>query len=154
MKTQKYIGEILSLVAQQQDENKKIKILKDNKHTGIPQLCRFAYDPNYVPLIREMPDYKEDDSPYGYSYSNLLKEYHRINYFFDYPDKHKAWKIDLGRMRRILQGILSRIHWSDSAILVAILTRREIPNLPLDLAIKIYPELSYLENKETIEEKS
>lgn len=154
MKVQKYLCEILSLVSQEQDEGKKVKIIKDNKHTAIPLLCRFAYDPNYVCLVKNIPSYKEDDSPYGYSYSHLLKEYHKINYFFDYPDKHKAWKTDLGRINKILFGLLSRMHWGDSAILVAILKRKEIPNLPLDLAIKVYPELSYLKNKEETEEQS
>lgn len=151
MKVQKYLSETLSLVSQQEDEENKIKILKENKHAGIIQLCRYAYDPSYVCLVTEIPKYVEDDSPFGYSYSDLLKEYHRINYMFDYPEKHKAWKTDKRKIKKILGNMLSRIHWGDAAILVSILTRKEIPNLPLDLAVKVYPELTYLIQKEKTE---
>jgi hypothetical protein len=83
MKIQKYIGEVFSLVNQAETEEEKIKILRQNKTPGMMELFKFAYEPTYVSLIKEVPKYKPDDSPYGYSYSDLNKEYHRIYYFFD-----------------------------------------------------------------------
>jgi len=141
MKINKYIGEIFSLVEQESSEEEKIKILRENSSPALFSIIKFAYEPTYVSLIKEIPEYKPDDSPYGYSYSDLTKEYHRLNYFFDYPDKNKSWIINAKQMNKMLFNILERIHWSDSAILSDILTKRKIPNIPLKLIKKAFPQL-------------
>jgi len=141
MKIQKYIGEIFSLVQQESTEEGKITILRENSSPALFNIIKFAYEPTYISLIKEIPKYRPDDSPYGYSYSDLTKEYHRLNYFFDYPNKNKTWTINPKQMNKMLLSILERIHWSDSAILSDILTKRKIPNIPLKLIRKAFPQL-------------
>lgn len=141
MKIQKYIGEIFSLVEQESTEEGKITILRENSSPALFNIIKFAYEPTYISLIKEIPKYRPDDSPYGYSYSDLTKEYHRLNYFFDYPNKNKTWTINPKQMNKMLLSILERIHWSDSAILSDILTKRKIPNIPLKLIRKAFPQL-------------
>lgn len=150
MKIQKYIGEVFSLIEQEKNENQKIRILKENKTPGMMEIFKFAYDPSYVSLVKNIPTYQVDDSPYGYSYSDLNKEYHRINYFYDYPNKNKIWNINPKQRNKILVNILERIHWSDAAILVSILTNKNIPNISLDLIKKAFPTFNI--SKETKEE--
>ena len=155
MKINKYIGEILSLMNQETEEDIKIKILRENKSTAMMQLFRFAYDPQYVSLISNIPKYRLDDSPYGYSYSDLLKEVNigRLNYLFDFPNKKKIWKIYPRQQFRILMGILEKIHWSDAAILSSILTTKSIPNLPLEFIQKAFPDFTISkEQEETTDE--
>lgn len=141
MKIQKYIGEIFSLVQQESTEEGKITILRENSSPALFNIIKFAYEPTYISLIKEIPKYRPDDSPYGYSYSDLTKEYHRLNYFFDYPNKNKTWTINPKQMNKMLLSILERIHWSDSAILSDILTKRKIPNISLKLIRKAFPQL-------------
>lgn len=154
MKIRKYIGEIFSLVNQETETKNKIKILRENQSAAMMELFRFAYDPSYVSLVKEVPKYKVDDSPYGYSYSDLQKEYIRINYFFDYPNKNKSWQIAPRQRHRILVNMLERIHWSDSAILSAILLEKKIPNIPLELVQQAFPKFTISTNKGSTEENS
>lgn len=152
MKIRKYIGEIFSLVHQEDDIQNKVKILRENVSVGMIELFRFAYDPSYISLINNIPKYREDDSPYGYSYSDLEKEYQRINYFFDYPNKNKNWNINPRQRIKTLINILERIHWSDAAILSSILLKKTIPNISLELVKKAFPQfLSTITTKRTNE---
>lgn len=153
MKIQKYIGEVFSLVNQAETEEEKIKILRQNKTPGMMELFKFAYEPTYVSLIKEVPKYKPDDSPYGYSYSDLNKEYHRIYYFFDYPKKNKMWSINPRQRHKILLNILERIHWSDAAILSSVLINKTIPNISLELVQKAFPDFT-ITTKEFPEENT
>lgn len=139
MKITKYISEIFSLVNQENEESEKIRILRENNSPSLIQICRFAYDSSYKSLISVIPKYRIDDSPYGYSYSDLLKECHRLNYFFDYPGKNKNWNVNEKQRNKILLNILERIHWADAAILTNILKTKNIPNISLDLLTKAFP---------------
>lgn len=151
MKIRKYIGEIFSLVHQEENEENKIKILRENKSPEMMSLFRFAYDPNFISLVNQIPKYTVDDSPYGFSYSDLQKEISRLNYFFKYPNKNKSWDINARQRMRVLSNILDRIHWSDSAILCSILTTKTIPNVPLKLIQKAFPLFNISGEKSTDE---
>jgi len=141
MKTPKYISEIFSMVKDSNTIEEKMEILKKYDSNIVRQICRYAYDPKFSSLISTVPKYRVDDSPYGYSYSDLTKEYQRIPYFLDFSNKPASYTLNKGKMYRILQNIMERMHWAESAILEAILTRREVPNVSKELVEKTFPNL-------------
>lgn len=141
MKTPKYISEIFSMVREKETEEEKISILRQNNSNALRQICRYAYDPMFSSLVKMIPKYRVDDSPYGYSYSDLTKEYNRILYFMEYPSKPIKLVLKEQKMYNVLRNIMERIHWADAAILEAILLRKEIPNISKELIEKAFPNI-------------
>jgi hypothetical protein len=141
MKTPKYISEIFSMVREKATDEEKISILRQYNSNALRQICRYAYDPSFSSLVTKIPKYRVDDSPYGYSYSDLIKEYNRVLYFLEYPKKPIKLVLKEQKMYNVLKNIMERMHWADSAILEAILLRKEIPNISKEIIEKAFPNI-------------
>lgn len=142
MKTQaEYIGEIFLHVGKLQTEQEKIKYLREVKNRPLLFILRYAYDDGITTNYTEIPKYKTDDSPIGYSFSGLHKEYTRIPFFLNTPqyiqnDKNRNIK---------LRNILEIINWTETPILEAIILKKELPHISKDLALKAFPDLMEIE---------
>lgn len=138
MKTQaEYIGEVFLHVSKLQTEEEKIKYLKSVQSLALLKLLEFAYSDKYSSSYTDIPEYKSDDSPIGYSYSGLHKEYSRIPYFMNTDSFIQNDKIRNKKLRNILEII----HWTETPILEAVILKKELPHISKDLAKKAFPHI-------------
>jgi hypothetical protein len=138
MKTQaEYIGEIFLHTSKLNTEEEKIEYLRQVKNRPLLYILRYAYDDGITTNYTEIPDYETDDSPIGYSFSGLHKEYTRIPFFLN-----TSQYIKNDKTRNIkLKNILEIINWTESPILEAIVLKKELPHISKDLALKAFPQL-------------
>lgn len=138
MKTQaEYIGEIFIHVGKLHTEEEKIKYLKSVQNLPLLKILEFAYSDKYTSPYTDIPQYEPDDSPIGYSYSGLHKEYSRIPYFMNTDLFIQSDKI----RNKKLKNILEIIHWTETPILEAIILKKELPHISKDLAKKAFPHI-------------
>ena len=98
-------------------EEQKIKILQQNRSTGLIQLMKYAFLDKY-PKIESIPEYIPDDAPMGFSYARLFREYRVIPYFFE-----KREGFHYKKQQEKLKLLLESLHWTESALLENILTK-------------------------------
>ena len=138
MKNQaEYIGEVFLHVGKLTTEQEKIEYLREVQTFALLKILQYAYSDVYTSQYKEIPEYTPDDSPIGYAYSGLHKEYSRIPYFMD-TDQF----INNDRIRNNkLKNILEIIHWTESPILEAIILKKQLPHISKELAIKAFPNI-------------
>jgi len=138
MRTQaEYIGEIFLHTSKLNTEQEKIDYLRSVSSLPLTMLLKFAYDDMYTSNYKNIPKYRSDDSPIGYSISGLHKEYSRIPYFLNTEIYIKNDKMRDNKLRNIIEII----HWTETPILEAIILKKELPHISKDLAIKEFPNL-------------
>ena len=138
MKTQaEYIGEVFLHVSKLKTEQEKIDYLKSVQTLPLLKILEFAYSDKYTSPYTDIPEYEPDDSPIGYSFSGLHKEYSRIPYFMNTDSYIKNDKIRNKKLRNILEII----HWTESPILEAVILKKELPHISKDLASKSFPHI-------------
>ena len=139
----KYISrlqsEILNEVRQAKTKEEKLQLLKENKSDTLFELFKYAYSNIDSPYRTGVPEYKPDDSPYGYSYSSLQKEVSRLPYFFN----TKLFISDETFRNKKLKNILEILHFSEAALLENIFTKKldETYNINKEMVLEVYPEL-------------
>lgn len=113
----KLISEIIYDVRDATTEVEKIKILQRNKSIALIELMKFAFLDKY-PKIEQIPEYMPDDSPIGYSYSKLIRDYRSVPYFYE-----KKEGLQKKKQHEKLKLMLESLHWTESALLVNILNK-------------------------------
>jgi hypothetical protein len=113
----KLISEIVYDVRDAKTEEEKISILQKNKSQALIELMKYAFLENY-PKLDKVPEYVPDDSPIGYSYAKLIREYKVIPYFFEKKEglQHK-------KQQDKLKLMLESLHWTESALLENVLMK-------------------------------
>jgi len=113
----KLISEVIYDVRDAKTEEQKIKILQTHRSVGLIQLLKYAFLDKY-PKIENIPEYTPDDSPIGFSYSKLFREYRVIPYFFE-----KREGLQYKKQQEKLRLLLESLHWTEAALLENILTK-------------------------------
>ena len=138
MRTQaEYIGEVFLHVSTLKTEDEKIKYLRSVQSLPLLKILEFAYSDKYTTSYTDIPEYEPDDSPIGYSYSGLHKEYSRIPYFMNTDSYIRSDKI----RNKKLKNILEIINWTESPILEAVILKKDLPHISKDLAMKAFPHI-------------
>lgn len=124
----KLISEIVYDVRDAKTEEEKIKILQKNKSEALIQLMKYAFL-EQSPKLDKIPEYIPDDSPIGFSYAKLIREYRVIPYFFEKKDglHHK-------KQQEKLKLMLESLHWTESALLENVL-KKDTSSFGFDLNI-------------------
>ena len=113
----KLISEIIYDVRDAKTEEEKIKLLQQNKSPALVQLLKFAFLDKY-PKLEKIPEYLPDDSPIGFSYCKLFKEYKHIPYFYE-----KYEGVQFNKQQNKLKLMLESLHWTEAALLENILKK-------------------------------
>jgi hypothetical protein len=131
----KYITEIMNEIRLAETEQEKINILKANQSPELVRMMEYAFTDKYSVDEIEIPKYKIDDSPVGFSYTSLSREYKNIPYFFESHTGIQKQKRDLK-----LKNLLESLYWMDSSVLENALLKK-IDSFPvtLDLLQKAFP---------------
>jgi len=138
MKTQaEYIGEIFLHTSKLNTEQEKIKYLRSVSNRPLKMLLRYAYDDSITSNYKEVPSYEPDDSPIGYSFTGLHKEYKILPYFFNTEQFIKNDKVRDKKLRNLFEVI----NWTETAILEALILKKELPHISKELAFKAFPDL-------------
>lgn len=136
----KLIPEILIEVENAKSEKEAVDILVRNRSGALEVCLRANYDPTIeaVYSYNDIPKYKIDDAPLGYSYSSLYREADRLPYFFK---TNKLIENDAKRNQK-LKMILENISSIESAFLERILSKTYVnSNLNIDVINKAFPNL-------------
>jgi hypothetical protein len=138
MRTQaEYIGEMFLHVSKLKTEQEKIEYLRSVSCLPLIKILEFAYSDKYTTSYTDIPKYEPDDSPIGYSYSGLHREYIRIPYFMNTDSFIKNDKI----RNKKLKNIFEIINWTESSILEAVILKKELPHISKNLAMKTFPHI-------------
>jgi hypothetical protein len=130
-------SEVLNEVRQAKTEEEKLQLLIENKSEVLIDIFKYGFGNLDSPYRNGVPQYTPDDSPYGYSYSTLQKEFHRLSYFFN-----TKFLISNEKLRdQKLKNILEMLHFSEAALLENIFTKKLDNYVSKELVIKAYPEL-------------
>lgn len=124
----KLISEIIYDVRDAKTEEEKIKILRDNKSLALIELMKFAFLEKY-PKVENIPKYNPDDSPIGFSYAKLFKQFKSIPYFYEKYDG-----LQYNKQQKKLVLLLESLHWTEAALLENIL-RKDTSSFGFDLNI-------------------
>jgi hypothetical protein len=124
----KLISEIIYDVRDAKTEEEKIKLLQKNRSTALVQLMKFAFLDKY-PKVETIPEYTPDDSPIGFSYSKLIREYRVVPFFFE-----KKEGLQYKKQQQKLKLMLESLHWTESALLENIL-KKDTSSFGFDLNI-------------------
>lgn len=124
----KLISEIIYDVRDAKTEEEKIKVLQRNRSPALIQLMKYAFLENY-PKLNNIPEYMPDDSPIGYSYAKLIREYKVVPYFFE-----KKEGLQYKKQQDKLKLMLESLHWTESALLENVL-KKDTSSFGFDLNI-------------------
>ena len=139
----KYIArlysEILNEVRQSKIKEDKIKILRENDCEGLRELFQYTYGTTKNPYKNGVPKYKPDDSPFGYSYTNLSKEMKRLSYFYN-----TKYQISNEKMRdKKLRNLLELLHFSEASLLENVFSGNlDTYNITKELVLEAFPNLN------------
>ena len=130
-------SEVLNEVRQAKTEEEKIALLQENKSEILLNIFKYGFGNMQSPYQNGVPKYKPDDSPYGFSYSSLQKEFHRLQYFYN-----TKFLIENEKLRdQKLRNILEILHFSEAALLENIFTKKMDTYVSKDIVLKAFPEL-------------
>jgi len=107
----KLISEIIYDVRDAVSEEQKIKLLQQNKSPALIQLLKYAFLDTY-PKLENIPKYIPDDSPIGFSYARLFREYKSLPYFYE-----KYEGLQYKKQQNKLELFLESLHWTEAALL-------------------------------------
>lgn len=130
-------SELLNEVRQAKTEEEKIQLLKENKSEILFQIFQYGFGKLETPYRNGVPEYKPDDSPYGFSYTTLQKEMHRMPYFYN-------TKLLIGNEKlrdQKLRNILEMLHFSEAALLENIFIQKIDTYVSKETVLKAFPEL-------------
>lgn len=113
----KLISEIVYDIRDAKTEEEKIKIFRQYKSEALLQLMKFAFLDKH-PKLENIPEYVPDDSPIGYNYIKLIKEYKSIPYFYE-----KKEGLLYNKQQEKLRLMLESLHWTESALLENVLKK-------------------------------
>lgn len=113
----KLISEIIYDVRDAKTEEEKIKLLQKHKSPALIQLMKFAFLDKY-PKVESIPEYLPDDSPIGFSYAKLIREYRVIPFFFE-----KKEGLQLKKQQDKLKLLFESLHWTEATLLENILKK-------------------------------
>jgi hypothetical protein len=130
-------SELLNEVRQAKTEEEKIELLRENKSEVLFQIFQYGFGKLETPYRNSVPKYKPDDSPYGFSYTTLQKEMHRLPYF--YNTKLLIGNENLRNQK--LTNILEMLHFSEAALLENIFTQKLDTYVSKEIVLKAFPEL-------------
>lgn len=126
------VSEVLEKVKQAKTEQEKINLLRVNYSPALEDVFKWAYDPNIVFFTNEIPPYTPDQSPEGLAYTSLYNEHKKFYLFL------KNTRVDVERKKVLLIQMLEALGNNESKVLEWII-QKNIPNLPLDMISKAYP---------------
>ena len=131
-------SEILNEIRQAPTKEEKINLLKQNFNHALDLMFTFVYGPRKSPYENGVPQYKPDDSPYGYSYTTLNKECDRLCYFFDTKYFIKNDKIRDTKIKNILETL----HFSEAALLENVFKKSlESYGITKELVFEAFPQI-------------
>jgi len=113
----KLISEIIYDVRDAKTEEDKIKLLQQNRSPALVELMKYAFLDKY-PKIQNIPTYTPDDSPIGFSYAKLFREFRSLPYFYE-----KYEGLQYTKQQRKLAILLESLHWTEAALLENILKK-------------------------------
>lgn len=122
----KLISEILNELRSLPTKQEQITHLRKNESPALIFLMKCAFTTKFE-KVKEIPKYKVDDSPLGYSYTTLYKNWKNIPYFFE-----KKEGAELKKQQKKLLILLESLHWTESALVENILTKN-LESIPVDL---------------------
>lgn len=130
----KLISEIIYEVRDSKSEEEKIKLLQQNKSQALIQLMKYAFLENY-PKIDNIPSYVPDDSPAGFNYAKLFREYKSLPYFYE-----KYSGLQHKKQQNKLEVFMESLHWTEAALLENIF-KKDTTSFGFDLNIlrKAFP---------------
>jgi hypothetical protein len=130
-------SEVLNEIRQTKTEEQKIELLRENKTEGLIKIFQLGFGKLNTPYRNGVPAYKPDDSPYGFSYTTLQKELHRLPYFYE-----TKLLIQNERLRnQKLKNMLEMLHFSEASLLENILTQKMDIYIDKNIVLKAFPEL-------------
>ncbi len=132
----KNLAEIMYEVRDAPTPAEQVKILNNNKSVALFFLLNISYSDNFNKL-EAIPEYIPDDSPIGLSFTSLNREYRNIPKFLE-----KRESISLSKKQNMkLRNLLESLHWTESAFLVILLTKRcnELYNLSYETLYTNFP---------------
>lgn len=130
----KLISEVIYEVRDAKSEEEKIKLLQQNKSQALIQLMKYAFLENY-PKIDNIPSYVPDDSPAGFNYAKLFREYKSLPYFYE-----KYSGLQHKKQQNKLEIFMESLHWTEAALLENIF-KKDTTSFGFDLNIlrKAFP---------------
>jgi len=113
----KLISEIVYGVRDAKTEEEKVKLLQQNKSIALIQLMKFAFLDKF-PKLESIPKYIPDDSPIGFNYAKLFRDFKSVPYFYE-----KYEGLQYKKQQNKLEILLESLHWTEAALLENILKK-------------------------------
>jgi hypothetical protein len=144
------IPEILDKLNHASSQEEKIKIYLEEKSECLDIILYLLLSDksknSLYKQIDKFPKYRVDDSPIGYAYTTLYREYKNLVYFYQ---GSKMIHNEKRRKHKLIQ-VLESIHFMESALVENLLTGRQIyTNLKPEDFSKYIPALaSYIKRRD------
>ena len=153
MKRGLLLSEFLKIVNDQENDQDRFNLFKNEPSPIVPRVLRMHFHPNITWLLPEgTPPYKKvSDQPMGYERTTLEKEYRRLYIFFD-PSQN------LPQMKResLFIDMLDGLHYTEAEVLCAAKDRKldkMYPNIKEDLVRLAFPDMLPPKVEESVKKK-
>lgn len=133
------IPEVFDMIRKQGDNTEaKIKLMQENQTAAMLEVLQRGFGDCVSPYEKDFITYRPDDSPHGYPYTTLYKEYSRMEYFYYGPKFIESQKI----RERKLVGILESVHWTEANLLENMFTKNlSVYGLTKEIVKEAFPNL-------------
>jgi len=149
-----YISEILQMIKNEPDDEKKVQILKDNESKYLRDILYANFSSHISWLVSDNIQYTINNYPIGMTDTNLFREVKKL-YLYMALHNIPCYK-NLSQQKRDLMfsQVLSNMQKDESFVLFALAQKRlgSIFNLPRQVVVKAFPNLLSQEDATIIEE--